>query len=169
METKSAILKRKSCRKYIEKSLDHETVKAILEAGMAAPSAINRQPWEFYIIKNKEVQKTLKDAMPYSKYNSDLLIVVAGNLLKEIFIKSQEFFVEDCSAAIENMLIRATDLGVASCWTAIYPDEKRMDSVRTILNIKKSIIPFAIVHFGYSDEELVERTKYNEKKIHVIN
>jgi len=168
METKSAILKRKSCRKYNGKHIDSEVIKMILEAGMAAPSAINRQPWEFYIIKNKDVQETLKSAMPYSKYNSDLLIVVCGNLSKEIFIKSQEFFVEDCSAAIENMLISATDLGVSSCWTAVYPSEKRMNSVREILKIKKSIIPFAIVHFGYCNDEFIENTKYNEKKIHVI-
>jgi Nitroreductase len=167
METKEAILKRKSTRKFNGNSLDHETTKAILEAAMAAPSAVNRQPWEFYIVKNKDVQQEIRKSSPFSNYNSDLIIIVAGNTKNE-FGLSNEFIVTDCSAAIENMLVRATDLGVATVWCAIYPDEKRMSKVREILHIDEAIIPFAIIHLGYSDDKLEERTKYDEKKIHVV-
>ena len=167
MEAYKCILKRRSIRKFLDKSINQKQIKKLLEAAMAAPSAINRQPWEFYVIKDKQTQSKIKQVAHYYNYNSSLLIVVAGN--KHYFIPgAKELWVEDCSAATENILLAATEMGLGSVWCGIYPKQERIDAVAKILNTPKKIIPFSLIHIGYPDEVKESRTQYNLKKIHQI-
>lgn len=168
MELHEVLLKRRSCRKYLNKEVSDKDIKTILEAAMAAPSAINKQPWEFHVIKNKELQSKIKAIAPAWDRNSSLLIVVAGN--KNNFIEGREdFWLEDCGAAVENMLLEATNLGLGSLWCGVYPGKERMDKLSELIDLPKNEIPYALIHFGYMDEKIESRTQYDPKKVHTIN
>lgn len=167
MELFEALLKRRSCRKYLNKDVKDEDIRKILEAAMAAPSAINRQPWEFYVIKNKELQEKIKNIAPAWDRNSPLLIAVAGN--KDNFIEGREdFWLEDCAAAIENMLLEATNLGLGSLWCGVYPGKERMDALCKLINLPSNQIPYALIHIGYADEKNEPRTQFDKRKVHYI-
>ena len=168
METFECILKRRSIRHFLDKEVEDEDIKKILEAAMAAPSAINKQPWEFYVIKNKDLMAKLKSTSPYFDKNSPLIIVVCGNRTGETSKFTNDFWIQDCSAAIENMLLTATDLGLGSLWCGVYPRYDRYTKVREILKLDRSIIPLGIIHFGYPEKEKEPRTQYSEDKVHII-
>lgn len=167
MENHECMLKRRSIRQFLSKEVNDAQIKKMLEAAMAAPSAINRQPWEFYVIKNKQIQSKIRQIATYYNYNSTLLIVVAGN--ENYFISNaKDFWIEDCSAATENILLAATESGLGSVWCGIYPKQDRIDAVAKILNTPKNIIPFALIHIGYPNEVKEKRTQYDLEKIHQI-
>ena len=169
METFECILKRKSIRKYKDIKVKEEDIKKILEAAMAAPSALNMQPWEFFVVENETVQDKIRKVGVGLDRNSTLMIVVCGN--KERFILKDDindFWPQDLSAAIENMLLEATNLGLGSLWSGLYPRMDRSVEVKNILNIEGDIYPLAVVHFGYMDEEKEGGSKYNESKVHYI-
>ena len=167
MELFETLLNRRSCRKYLAKDVSDNDIKLLLEAAMASPSAINRQPWEFYVIKNKELQEKIRNTSPAWQRNSTLLIVVAGN--KDLFIKdNEEYWIEDCSAAIENMLLEATNLGLGSLWCGVYPNKDRILELTKLINLPSNHIPFGLIHFGYPNENNEPRTQYDENKIHII-
>lgn len=167
MDLYDALLARRSCRKYKKKEVSDEQIDKILRAAMAAPSAINKQPWEFYVIKNKELQRKIKDIAPAWDRNSTLLIIVAGN--KDKFITGREdFWIEDCGAAVENMLLEATELKLGSLWCGVYPSKERMAALKKLIALPNNQIPFALIHFGYPDEKNDPRTQHDEEKIHYI-
>ena len=167
MELHEALLKRRSIRKYLDKEISDKNINKLLEAAMAAPSAINSQPWEFYVIKDKKVQGKIKGIAPFYNYNSSLLIVVAGNTKR--FIKlMKDFWIEDCAAAVENILVEATNLGLGTCWCGVYPIKSRMNKISKVLSLDKNIIPYALIHVGYPKESKEPRTQSDKKKIHII-
>ncbi len=169
METKEAILKRRSIRKYLDKEVDNDTITLLLKSAMAAPSAINRRPWEFYVVKDKETLSLLRKSSPYTNIESPLIIVVCGNTLRGVSAILPDFWVQDCSAATENILLTATDLGLGSCWNGVYPLKIVMKKVSKILSLPFNIVPLSIIHIGYKNEEKEERTQYDEKRVHNIN
>jgi len=167
MEVKSAILKRRSIRKYLDKEIDDSIVEELLISAMAAPSACNKTPWEFYVVKNKQILEKLEDTAYFRTLKSPLKIVVCGN--KDLFMTPDDtMWVQDLSAAIENILLTVTDLGLGACWCGVYPREVRMNRTIETLNLPKTIIPMGIVCIGYPDEEKEERTQYDKNKIHYI-
>jgi len=170
MECYEAMLNRRSIRKYDEaKHVSDEQIDMLLKAAMAAPSAHNKQPWEFYVIKSKDIQEKIRGLHEYYNRNSDLMIVVCGNRLDQDQEQILDFWVEDCSAAVENMLLEATELGLGSLWCGIYPRENAVSAYKDILGLKgDDIIPMALLHFGYKAEERRPKTEYKESKIHFI-
>ena len=162
-----AIFARRSIRKFTDQTVDRKTVKILLEAGMAAPTATNCQPWEFVAVDDPGQLKKLKEAMPLGRYNAPLCIVVCGNpelaRLPEI---AKRFWVQDCSAAIENMLIAAVGLGLGSVWCGIHPITLLKNRVRQALDIPENVIPLGLLEFGYPAEEKPARTQYDEKRVH---
>lgn len=167
MESKEVMLKRRSVREYTSKKVSDEQIKSMLEAAMAAPTAMNSQPWEFYVVSDENKVQELKDVHEYYDYNSSLIIVVCAN--KDNFIKAYpDFFIQDCSSAITNMLNEATNLGLGTVWCGVYPLEDRMQDIAKVLELKDHILPFALIHVGYPSKEPVSRTQYNESKIHRI-
>ncbi len=158
------ILKRRTIRKYSNKEVSQEKIEQLLRAAMAAPSANNKKPWLFYVVKNKEIQEQLKKVYSFFDYNSPLLIVVAGNLESQRS-KTTDFWQQDCSAAVQNILLLATELGLGSCWCGIYPRKERVQAIRKILNLTDEIVPLALIHLGYPAEEKSARTQYEEAKV----
>lgn len=169
MDVKEAILKRRSVREFLDQEISDDIIQELLESAMAAPSACNKRPWEFYIIKNQEIRAKLAKVSRYSDYQSALIIVVAADTKRSLSNRTNDFWIQDCSAAIENMLLTATSLGIGSCWCGLFPMVTPTSRVKSILELAESITPMALIHFGYPKREQTSRTQYQEKRVHVIN
>lgn len=168
MDIREAILKRRSVRSFKDIEVNDEIIMYLLEDAMAAPSACNKQPWEFYVIQNKSLQEEIKKKIMYCNYNSPLLIIVAGNTDKSLTKDDNDFWIQDASAAIENILLSAVSFNLGTCWCGLYPVTKRCKRVKSILNLPDNIIPLGVIHIGYPDKDIDCRTQYNEEKIHYI-
>ena len=138
-----AIISRRSIRRYTERPVSDETVDDLLRAAMAAPSAQNQQPWEFVVVRDKSLLTGLADAQPYAGMvrHAQVAVVICGDLSRE---KSPGFWVQDCAAATENLLIAACSLGLGAVWTGTYPREERVSNVRSVLGLPAHIVPLAV-------------------------
>ena len=167
-ETTKTIFSRKSVRNYVETTLSQETLEFLVRAGMAAPSAMDRRPWEFIIINDKNVVKKLNDALPHAKMaeKAGQAIVVAGNIEKQAGGKDATFWIMDCSAAAENILLAAESLGLGAVWTAVYPAADRLKSVVEILGLPSNIVPLAFIPVGKPAGSDKPKDKFDKEKIH---
>ena len=168
MEVKDALLKRRSIRKYLDKEVSDEIIEELLHAAMSGPSACNRRPWIFYVIKNQDKLSELRKASRFSNMNAPLAIVVVGDLSRSLPLQLKDFWIQDCSAATENILLRATDLGLGSLWCGIYPQKRPVERVKEILGITNSDIPLNIIYIGYGDEEKESRDQYEKNRVKII-
>jgi nitroreductase len=159
------IFKRRSIRRFTSQEVGEDLVKKVLAAGMAAPSAGNEQPWQFIVIKNKETLKKVGECSPYARAVGDapLGIIVCGDLSLE---KHHGFWVQDCSAAVQNMLLEAVSLGLGSVWLGVYPEEDRVLFLQEYFKLPKNIVPLAILPLGFASQELAPADRYNEARVH---
>jgi len=160
------IYKRRSIRNYLDKPVDKEVIMTLLKAATAAPTAANCQPWEFVVIDDEQKLSELKDKLVFARYNAPAAIVVCGNMKLAFKGPGQEMWVQDCSAAIENMLIAATSMGLGSVWIGIYPIESNIKPLKKILNMPEYVTPLAIVYVGYPAEEKEARSRLDEKRVY---
>ena len=160
-----SILRRRSIRKYKQESIPDDLIKKLLEAAMSAPSAQNQRPWHFIVITDKAILTTLAHASPHSKMTQDapVAILVCGDLEREI---AKGFWVQDCSAATENILIEVEEQHLGAVWVGIYPREKRVVYIRNVLHIPKHIVPFALIPIGYPAETKTVPNRYDESRVH---
>ena len=114
MELKEVLLKRRSVRKFTEEAVSEEHINELLHAAMSGPSACNKKPWEFYVISNKDKLKELQSASKFTKMQAPLAMVVCGNLAHALPMQMADYWIQDCSAATENILLRVTDLGLGA-------------------------------------------------------
>ena len=168
MELKEVLLKRRSIRKFKEDEISEDIINELMIAAMSGPSACNKKPWEFYVITNKEKLQEIKIASRFGRFNAPLAIVVCGNLKKSLPLNFSTYWIQDCSAATENILLRVTDLGLGAVWCGIYPQKKSEERVREILGIPKNEIPLNVIFVGHPAENPVERDQYDEKNVHYI-
>lgn len=157
------ILGRRSIRKYKSEPIPEEDIKLLLEAAMAAPSAVCKDPWRFIVIRNKESLRKIADILPNGKMIADAAvgIIVCGDI-NRAHDKQLSYLLQDCSAAIENILIAAHALGLGACWLGVHPREQRIEGIRKIFRIPDDIIPVACIAIGVPGEEKPPRTRYNE-------
>lgn len=160
-----AILSRRSIRKYTSEPVPEETIHELLEAAMSAPSAGNEQPWHFVIIDERAILDKIPEFHPYSSMlkSASVAILVCGDETLERF---KGYWVKDCAAATENMLIAIQDKGLGGVWLGVYPDMDRVESFRNLLGLPKHIIPFSLVALGYPAEEKPPANRFNENRIH---
>ena len=169
MELKEALLKRRSIRKFTEEPVSKEDIDELMHAGMSGPSAMNTKPWEFYVVQDKEIMDQIMQVKKFANYGANTAIVVAGNMHHTIMLPGlREFWVQDCSAATENILLRVTDLGLGAVWCGIYPNKKHSDALREILGAKKHIVPLSLILVGHPAVEAEARDQYEEKHIHFV-
>jgi len=168
MELKEVLLKRRSVRKFTEELISDEMIEELLHAAMSGPSACNKKPWDFYVITNPQKLEELKVSSMFTKMSSPLAVVVCGDLSRALPLKMAEYWIQDCSAATENILLRATDLGLGAVWCGIYPQKKAIEKVQKILEIPKSQIPLNLIFIGHPAEEPEARDQYEEKRVHYI-
>ena len=168
MEVKEALLKRRSIRKFKDEKISEELINELLIAAMSAPSACNKKPWEFFVITNEEKLQELKKASRFARYDAPLAIVVCGNLSKALPMQLADYWIQDLSAATENILLRAVDLGLGAVWCGAHPQKRVEDNLRKSLDIPSNQIPLNIIYIGYPDEFPEARDQYDEKKVHFI-
>ncbi len=168
MELKEALLKRRSVRKFTEQPVSDEMIEELLHAAMSGPSACNRKPWEFYVVTNEQVLEELKIASKFSRFSARLAVVVCGNLSRALPMHLADYWIQDCSAATENILLRATDLGLGAVWCGIHPQKRAEEKVRKALGISEKQIPLNIIYIGHPAEEPEARDQYEEKRVHFI-
>lgn len=162
-----AIFSRRSIRKFTEQKVEPEKVKTLLEAAMAAPTATNSQPWEFIVVDDPEQINRIRTVMPLARYNAPLWIVVCGNPgIGGHATAARMFWVQDCSAAIENMMIAAVGQGLGSVWCGIHPVSTLVKLVKGALNIPDGVTPLGLIEIGYPAEEKQSRTQYLEHRVH---
>ncbi len=165
METMDAIFSRKIIRKYLPKPVTCDLIENILKAGMNAPSAGDEQPWHFVIIDKHYLLQKISEIHPYAKMLKDApaAVLVCGD---QNVLKFKDLWIQDCSAASENMLLAAHDMGLGAVWIGIYPAENLVREVRGIMNIPQHIVPFSIIGMGYPAEEKTGRLRYDKSKVH---
>ena len=168
MNIKEAIFKRRSVRKFKNMKVSDEKIQILLECAMAAPSACNKKPWAFYVVTNDEKLEELRKSSRYTGYKSPLNIIVCGDISKSLSDKPNDFWIQDASSAIENILIEAVELELGTCWCGIFPMEIPQKNVKKILNLPENIIPLGIIHIGYPDEEKEARTQFDESCVKYI-
>lgn len=168
MELKDVMLKRRSVRKFKKDLVSFEQIDTLLHYGMSGPSACNKQTWEFYVVTNKDKLKELRDSSRYTNMASPLNIIVCGALDRSLPLESSEFWIQDCSAAIENILLGVTDLGLGAVWCGLHPKKEAIKKVREILNIPEHHVPLGLLHIGYPDCEVEPRDWYKEEYIHYV-
>ena len=168
MELNEVLLKRRSVRKFTDEPVSEEDVLKLLHAGMSGPSACNRTPWEFFVVTNPEILEKLRKSARYSKIKAPLAIVVCGNLSKALPLQLSPFWIQDCSAATENILLKATDLGLGAVWCGIHPMKTSEKKVSEALSLSEKLVPLNIIHIGHPAEFPEPRDQFNEKKVHYI-
>lgn len=168
MELKEVLLKRRSVRKFTEEPVSEEMTKELLHAAMSGPSACNKRPWDFYVITNDEVLENLKGATRFTKFEAKLAMVVCGNLHRALPVQLAPYWIQDCSAATENILLRVTDLGLGAVWCGIHPQKRAEKKVAELLGLKSHQIPLNIIFIGHPAEEPEARDQYEEKCVHYV-
>ncbi len=166
MDAIEAILSRRSIRKYRDDPIPDLVVNETLRAAMSAPSAGNEQPWHFVVIRNRETLDRIPDVHPHAQMlkEAPVAILICGDPGLE---KHKGFWVQDCSAATENLLIAARSKGLGAVWLGIYPREDRVEGLRRMLDIPKSVIPFSLVPLGHPAEEKPKEDRFNIDRIHL--
>ncbi|MBF0591829.1 MAG: nitroreductase family protein [Nitrospirae bacterium] len=161
------IYTRRSVRSFTAEVVSREDLTKILRAGMAAPSAVNVQPWAFVVVTKRDVLDELCLQLPYAKMldQATAAIVVCGVPDKDQRY-SKNYWVMDCSAATENILLAAHALGLGAVWTAVHPEQDRVDITRTILNIPKNIIPLNVIPIGVPKNKGHITDKFKKENIH---
>jgi nitroreductase len=162
----NSIFHRVSVRKYLEKPVEEEKIELLMRAAMAAPSACNQQPWEFYVITDKEVIGRISACSKYAGFTKDAAVTVVPCFRKVTY--APEYALIDLSASVENLLLEADHLGLGATWCAAAPDPERMAKVREVLEMPEALEPFAIVGIGYPAEERPQQDRYDAKRVHRI-
>lgn len=160
------ILSRRSIRKYTEEPVSQEDILCLLQAAMAAPSATNRKPWEFVVVTEPGILDSLRKALPFGRYNAPLAIVVCGNMGRALPWPARDFWVQDCSAAAENILLAATGLGLGAVWVGVHPIGLLAKAVSRALSLPKGVIPLSVIYVGHPAEAKAPRTQYDEGRVH---
>ncbi|HLA84652.1 MAG TPA: nitroreductase family protein [Thermoguttaceae bacterium] len=161
------IFSRRSVRAFQAGDVDDGVVRDLLEAAMAAPSAVARDPWDFVVVRERGTLAKIAEALPNGKMlvGAPLGIVVCGDL-RRAHDRQLSYLLQDCSAAIENLLLAASTLGLGACWLGIHPRENRIGAVRAVLNIPEAVLPIAAIALGRPAETPAARTRYREGAVH---
>ncbi len=165
MELLEAIHTRRSVRKYLDKPVTADMIETILRAAMAAPSAGNQQPWHFLVVTDRAMLDAIPAFHPYSKMvlQAPVAIIVCGDPAGK---KWPTFWEQDVSAATQNILLAARDLGLGTVWVGIHPEKDRIDGFRRLFDIPGHVIPFALIPVGWPDVAFEALDRFRPELIH---
>ncbi len=165
MDILEAIHTRRSIRKFDGRPVAPELVDRLLEAAMAAPSAGNAQPWHFVVVTDRATLDAVPGYHPYAAMcrQAPLAIVVCADPGLE---KYPGFWVQDCSAAVQNLLLAARGLGLGAVWTGLYPDAGRMRGTRALLGIPETVMPLALIPVGHTDQACERKDRFRPERVH---
>ncbi len=167
MDALEMLFGRKSVRHFTGAVVNQTEIETLLRAGMAAPSAVNRQPWAFVAVTQRDLLDRLAEGLPYAKMldKAGAAIIVCG-LLEKANAGIRQYVIIDCSAATENILLAAEALGLGAVWTAAYPRPEREAWVREVLTLPENVVPLCVIPVGHPTGEDQPKDKYNPEAIH---
>lgn len=161
------IMSRASVRRFTDRAISKDTLETIVKAGMAAPTAVNKQPWEFVVVTDRVVLDSLMAHHPHANLETaTAAIVVCGNMENAMEGDGQAYWIQDCSAATENILLAAHSLGVGAVWCGVYPMQDRVAPVRETLKLPSYVTPLNIITMGYPAAPAEPKDKWNPDKLH---
>lgn len=165
MDTLQAIMTRRSIRKFTEAPVAAEDIQIFLEAAMAAPSAGNAQPWQFVVVDDRATLERIPALNPYAAMASraPLGILVCGDLKAE---KYPGYWVQDCSAAVQNMLLAIHARGYGAVWTGIYPDAARVTGFCELFGLPADVVPLGFIVIGRPAQDLQPQQRFDGAKVH---
>ena len=162
-----AIFSRRSIRKFAPGKLDKKDINTLLEAAMAAPSACCKDPWEFLVIENPDMLAKMTTELPNAPFlpSAAAAIIVCGDLDKA-HEGLLSYMIQDCSAAIENMLLGVEMLGLGACWIGIHPRENRIAFLKELYKLPESVLPIGIIAIGKAEVKPESRTRFKAERVH---
>lgn len=163
----NSIFQRTSVRNFEDRQVEPEKVELLLKAAMAAPSACNQQPWEFYLVNDSKLLKELSECTPYSGPVGNAPMAIVPCISKR-YLKHKSYGNIDLSAATENILLEAQELGLGAVWIGIAPQKDRMKAVGEILNMDPELEAFAIVPVGYPITDHTQQDRFQKDRIHYL-
>jgi len=164
MET---ILKRHSIRQYTDQAIPEELITGLLEAGMCAPSAGNERPWHFIVITQRNLLISITEFHQHAQMlkQAPVAIIVCADLTTDKY-PGMKYWIQDCSAATENILLAAQDKGLGTCWIAVYPREDRIAGMRNLLGLPEHVMPISAIAVGYPSKTKSAGSRYDDSRVH---
>jgi nitroreductase len=166
MEALEAIFNRRSIRQYTSEQVTDDKIELLLKAAMYAPSAVNKQPWEFIVFRSPETMRQIIEVHPYAsmllKANAAILVCWDDNRQHDV-----GYGPVDCAAATQNILLAAHSIGLGAVWAGIYPRQQRMEAIHRIFNLADHIHGFSIIALGFPAEQRTTPDRFDKHKIHL--
>jgi nitroreductase len=164
MEKLNYILDRRSIRRFTDQKIDNKQIKSLLTAAMYAPSAVNMQPWHFVVIDDPSMMEKVMEIHPYARMlqTASHAVVVCGD---EQLQHDDGYWVVDCGAATQNLLLAAQTIGLGACWVGLHPREERKSSFSRLLHLPSHVKPFALVALGYPEEQKPRPDRFHAEKV----
>jgi nitroreductase len=165
MDAMTALYSRRSIRLYTPKQIPSTIVQDILRAAMCAPSAGNERPWHFIVLTERAILDEIPKFHPYAAMLklAHTAILVCGDVSLE---KHKGYWVLDCAAATQNLLLAAHAKGLGAVWCGVYPNEDRVLNLRKLLKLSEHIVPFSLIPLGFSDETKQAVERFDASRIH---
>lgn len=161
------LFSRRSIRAYETEDVGEDLVRDLLEAAMAAPSAAAKDPWEFVVIRERDMLAKIAEGLPNGRMlaHAAVGIIVFGDL-RRANDGLLSYLLQDCSAAIENLLLAADALGLGACWLGVHPREDRIAHIRSLIETPDAVIPVSAIAIGWPAESKKPRTRYRAEAVH---
>jgi nitroreductase len=158
------IMTRVSVRAFQDREVEDGKIDTLLRAGMAAPTAGDKRPWRFVVVTDKDQLKAMAETSPYAAFTAKapLVIVVCGDMRKTFDGEGKDYWVQDVSAASENILLAAHAIGLGAVWTGFYPIKKRCKAMAKVLELPDEVIPMSAIVIGYPSQIPVAKNKWDE-------
>lgn len=165
MEIIEALLTRRSIRKYKSTQIDEDKIEVVLKSAMYAPSAMNLQAWHFIVIDDTHILNETIKSIPHAELlnQTPAAVLVCGDSAIE---KNESWMIQNCSAAIQNILVAAHGLGIGTCWIAIHGIDEVVEKVSKQFNLPGNVVPVSLISLGYPDETVSTEDRFNKEKVH---
>lgn len=163
----NSIFTRRSIRNFTEERVEDRQIENILRAGMQAPSAHNFQPWEFIVVRDREVKIAISTMSPHARLarKADTLIILLANMNK--VAKEDIWWQQDMSACTQNMLLQIVEEGLGGVWLGFYPVQERIKAIKELFDLPEYMMPFSVIAIGYSEKRNEYIDRYNQDKVHL--
>lgn len=166
MDAMEAIRTRRSVRRYTDEPVTDGEILAVLKAGMQAPSARNQQPWAFVVVRDRKILDEITQVHPYAKMlaQAQAAIAVCGDTARQ---QAEGYWVQDCSACTQNILLAAHALGLGAVWLGVHPREERVVEIRRLLELPDTVFPLGLISVGRPAEVPEHQDRFDISRVHV--
>jgi len=165
MDALDALLTRRSVRRYTDQPVSDESISRLMHAATSAPSARDQRPWRFIVVRDRALLGAVAAAEPNGSMiaHAQAAVIVCSDLQ---LVTSEGFWIQDCSAATENLLIAAHAEGLGAVWVGTYPREERVEGVREVFGLPPHVVPFAVVPLGYPVDSPPAASRFDPTRVY---